>query len=76
MQRSSPKAQLADHLLNGELAERLRAWRENHESWDSIAKLIWLETDQQVSVTGPAVQAWARRLDLADRQPEPEEQSA
>jgi hypothetical protein len=56
----------ADHLYDGRLAEQLAAWRAEGQSFDSIAKFIWADTDRKVSVTGPGVQNWARQLGIDD----------
>lgn len=52
------KYQLADHLLDGNLAAFMQERRDAGQSWDSIARAIWAATDQRVSVTGVTVAAW------------------
>lgn len=59
------KAQLADHLLGGGLAQLIERARAAETSYEHIARLIWAETQGRVSVTGVTVQAWHDRL-LAD----------
>jgi hypothetical protein len=61
---------LADLILDGALEANLRNWRQSGMSRDDVAKHLWLETDQQVSITGVGVQRWARELGIEDSQPE------
>ena len=49
----------ADHLLDGSLAQRIRGWRADGESWDRIARNVWQLTDGRVDVTGPTIRTWA-----------------
>lgn len=61
---SSPRWRLADLLLDGQLEAKIRAWRASSTSWEEIARLIWSETDRQVTITGPGVALWARQLGI------------
>lgn len=63
---SSPLARLADHLLEGELEDKLRKWRGEGLSWDEVARELWLETKRQVSITGPGIQSWGETLGIPD----------
>lgn len=58
-----PLFRLADLLLEGGLAEFLTGRRAGGDSWDTIAKKLWLETGQQVDVSGPTVQGWLDRIE-------------
>lgn len=67
---TSPRWRLADLLLGGDLEAKIRAWRSEGHSWEQIARMVWSETDQQVTITGPGVALWARQLGI---EPEPDE---
>jgi hypothetical protein len=68
------KAKLADLLLGGGLVALIESERAKkpQTSYETIAKLIWVGTGQQVSVTGVTVQAWEDRLGIT----QPEQASA
>lgn len=72
MPPSTPLYSFADHLLDGQLAAKITAWRAEDKSWDAIARLIWAETDRKIEVSGPGVQKWAKQLGV----PEPQQEQA
>jgi len=55
----------ADLLLDGKFAEFLIERREDGDSWDTIAKKLWVLTDQKVDVSGPTLQRWFDRVGAA-----------
>lgn len=50
--------QFADYILDGRLDERVRQLRAEGNSWENVARHIWLETDQLVSVTTAGLKNW------------------
>jgi hypothetical protein len=62
-----------DRILGGTLEERLRAWRSEGLSAETIARK--LESDHAVTVSSGMVRKWVVERDI-DIQPEPTEQTA
>lgn len=56
-----PLYRYADALLEGKLADRLTEWRDAGDSWDTIAKRLWAETDERVNITSVTAQGWFER---------------
>lgn len=66
MQELPLKAKYADVLLKGELASFLAEQRKAGNSFDAIARDLYIKTDGQVVVTGPTVTAWWNQIKEAD----------
>jgi len=49
---------LCDQLLDGELADFLIEQRQLGDSFEIIAKRLWVRTDEQINVTKQTVSAW------------------
>lgn len=58
------KAELIDHLMDGELEKSLRQWRAEGLSWDDIAYEVRVKSGR--AVTRASVANWAARLGIAD----------
>jgi hypothetical protein len=57
-----PLARYADLLLDGRLSDFLLERRSEGDSFDTIAKKLYADTDRQVDVSGPTVQGWFERM--------------
>lgn len=60
MSRATTLRQFADYVLDGRLDERVRDLRAAGHSWEIVARHLWVETDQLVSVTAQALRGWYR----------------
>ncbi|MGE3835980.1 MAG: hypothetical protein AB7H43_14530 [Acidimicrobiia bacterium] len=59
---------LADNLFEGRLAAWLAERRAAGDSWDLIAKKLWVETDQQIDIsTQTLATTWARAAGLTSK---------
>lgn len=58
--------QLADHLLEGRLAEILTEQRSKGEGWNRIARHLW-GLDNRIDVSGVTVASWAARLGVDEK---------
>lgn len=61
--RLSPTAEMADRLLDGQLAERLTEYREAGVSFPAIARLL---EKHGINVSDETIRAWAKRLGVTD----------
>lgn len=61
MQQLTAAAQLAELLIGEPIGDYIARHRDDHVSWDTIARLLWADTDQRVDVSGPTIQKWANR---------------
>lgn len=52
--------QFADYVLDGRLDERVRELRSAGNSWEIVARHLWIETDQLVSVSAAGLKNWYR----------------
>lgn len=63
MSPSSPTFLLADELLGGTLADRLRAWRAEGLGTETIAKELYVVTKKRINVSKQTIATWLLALD-------------